>query len=157
MVFFIPAGIFLADRCTKIWALQVLSRMPQGLTVWPGVFRLYYAENTGMAFGLLGGQRWLLVALSLIAGAAALWALRSYRLRAWARASLLVVGGGMLGNLADRVFLGYVVDMIDVTFVRFAVFNVADMAITLGTVFLCISLLFRPGDWEAREGAANKA
>ena len=58
--------------------------------------------------------------------------------------------GGMLGNLADRIFLGYVVDMIDLTFVRFAVFNVADMFISIGAVFLCISLLLRPDDWRKK-------
>lgn len=153
--YLIPLFIFLADRFTKVWAQRALSAVPQGVVLWPGVVRLYYIQNTGMAFGMLPGQRWLLVALSFAALIFAIIALRPYRLGRWAEVCLLVILGGMAGNLTDRLLFGHVVDMIDFTFVRFAIINVADIAISLGAVFLCISLLFRPNDW-LRKGEQQK-
>ncbi len=150
MLFLLPVGIFLVDRLAKVLAQRFLSAQSGGILLWPGVVRLFYTENTGMAFGFLSGQRWLLVALSLAAVIGVAVSLRPYRLGLWAKLSLMAILGGMLGNLADRVFLGYVVDMIDLTFIRFAVFNVADMFISFGAVFLCISLLFRPDDWRGK-------
>lgn len=151
MAFLLPLFIFLLDRLAKALAVKNLAGIHGGVPLIPGVIRLLYAENTGMAFGLLSGQRWLLVLFTLIAAVAAFFALKPYRLGHWAKASLLTIAGGMAGNLVDRALQGYVVDMFDFTFVRFAVFNVADIAITLGAVFLCISLLFRPKDWKKKE------
>ncbi len=155
MLFLLPVGIYVLDRVTKVWAQQVLAFEPGGMTVWNNMLRLVYVENTGMAFGMLAGRRWLLVFLSLAAVIAAFISLRPYRLGLWAKLSLLSIMGGMAGNLADRLLFGYVVDMFDLLFVRFAIFNVADIFISLGAVFLCISLLFRPGDWEKREEKAQ--
>ncbi len=155
MLLLLPAGIFLLDRLVKIWAQHSLSAAPGGIELVPGIMRLFYAENTGMAFGFLSGQRWLLVLLSLAAVAGVIVSLRPYRLGLWAKLSLMSILGGMLGNLADRVFFGFVVDMFDFLFVRFAVFNVADIFISAGAVFLCISLLFRPDDWRRKEGKAQ--
>ena len=153
--YLIPLFIFLVDRFTKVWAQRALSSIPEGLELWPGFVRLYYVQNTGMAFGLMPGQRWLLVALSFAALIFAIIALRPYHLGRWAEICLLVILGGMAGNLTDRLIFGHVVDMIDFTFVRFAIINVADIAISLGAVFLCISLLFRPNDW-LRKGEQQK-
>ncbi len=156
MLFLLPAGIFLIDRLVKVWAQRFLASKPGGMLLWPGVVRLFYTENTGMAFGFLSGQRWLLVALSLLAVAVVAVSLRPYHLGLWAELSLMSILGGMAGNLMDRMVLGYVVDMIDLVFVRFAVFNVADMFISLGAVFLCLSLLFRPGDWRRKGEKAQE-
>jgi len=157
MLFLLPVGIFLMDRLTKALAQQLLSAQPGGFLLWPGMVRLFYTENTGMAFGLLAGQRWLLVILSLAAVVAVILSLRPYRLGLWAKLSMLTILGGMLGNLVDRIFLGYVVDMIDFIFVRFAVINVADIFISLGAVFLCFSLLFRPDDWRKKGEKAQES
>jgi signal peptidase II len=156
MLFLLPVGIFLLDRLVKAWAQRSLSAVPGGIQLLPGVINLTYAQNSGMAFGFLSGQRWLLVLLSLAAVIAVVFSLRPYRLGLWAKLSLLSILGGMAGNLTDRIFMGFVVDMFDFSFVRFAIFNVADMFISFGAVFLCISLLFRPDDWR-RKGEKAQA
>lgn len=156
MLFLLPVGIFLVDRLVKVWAQRTLSFEPGGIQLLPGIMHFTYAQNSGMAFGFLSGQRWLLVLLSLAAVIAVIISLRPYRLGLWAKLSLLSILGGMLGNLVDRIFLGFVVDMFEFTFVRFAVINVADIFISLGAVFLCISLLFRPDDWR-RKGEKAQA
>ena len=60
--------------------------------------------------------------------------------------------GGALGNAADRLLLGYVPDMIELLFVRFAVFNAADAALTIGCGMMLISLLLRKNDWAEQTG-----
>ena len=154
MLFLLPVCIFLADRLTKVWAQRFLSLQPGGILPWPNMLRLVYAENTGMAFGALPGQRWLLVILSLAAVVIVTVSLRPYQLGRWAELALMCILGGMAGNLFDRILFGYVVDMFDLLFVRFAIFNVADIFISLGAVMLCISLLFRPNDWKKKEEKA---
>ena len=154
MLFLLPACIFLVDRLVKIWAKDTLSMQPGGVIPWPGMLRLVYVENTGMAFGVLSGQRWLLVLLSLAAVAVVAVSLRPYQLGPWAKLALMCILGGMAGNLVDRMFFGYVVDMFDLMFIRFAIFNVADIFISLGAVMLCVSLLFRPNDWKKKEEKA---
>jgi len=60
--------------------------------------------------------------------------------------------GGAVGNMIDRLFTGYVVDMIEVLFIDFAIFNVADAALTVGCLLMAWSLIFRPDDWSEKHG-----
>ena len=120
----------LSDRLTK---LAVSRFAPEGRLLIPGVINLRPVENRGMAFSMLSGQSLALtlVTAALIA-ALLLWLIlrpdapRLFRTGFW-----LIVGGG-LGNLYDRVTAGGVSDFIELAFVRFAVFNVADVCICAG-------------------------
>ena len=109
----------------------------------PGVVQFRYAENTGMAFSMFAGARWIFVALTVIVCVGVMWYLFSDRCpHLWLYWSLGVVVSGGLGNLIDRVRFGYVVDFIEPTFMNFAVFNIADSAVTLGAVSLVAYLVF---------------
>jgi signal peptidase II len=130
------------DRAVKYWVAQHLA----GQTVQPlvpGVIQMIYVENRGAAFGILTNMRWLFLVLTVAAVCAILWAL----LRRWPRMplgswSLCLILGGALGNFVDRAVNGYVVDMFEFLFVRFAIFNVADIFVTVGGVLFCLYLLF---------------
>ena len=135
----IAAAVVILDRVTKLAARSWGTR-----DLIPGAVRITYAENTGMAFSLLSGKGWLLGLVSLAIIAAGILLLGHMKLDRLGRCAAMLMLGGALGNLADRLFQGYVVDMIELTFVRFAVFNVADMALTCGAALMAISLL-RPG------------
>ena len=100
-----------------------------------------------MAFSLFSGHPQLLGILSLLVIAGAWLALRRRRIGAFPAAGLLLMLGGALGNLPDRLFRGFVPDMIELLFVRFAIFNLADAALTAGCAVVILSLLFRSGDW----------
>ena len=132
---FAAFGVIL-DQITKY---LVAANIPLGdvVPVWPGVFHLTHVRNTGMAFSLLQGGRWFFLVMTLIAFGALFVVLKkkwvTHPLGLW---SLAAIAGGALGNLIDRVRLGYVVDMIEVEFIRFPVFNVADCFITCGCVLL---------------------
>lgn len=138
----------IADQLTKHWARG----LTQPMTLIPGVIGLRYAENTGMAFSLLSGQPWLLGVLSAVLIIAGWLVLRRYRLGRLSRVAAMLMLGGAVGNMIDRFFTGYVVDMIEVLAFRFAIFNVADACLTVGCCLMAVSLLFKPDEWSEKHG-----
>ena len=154
--YWLAAATVVADQLVK-WLSGWLRA---DVTLIPGVLRFTYAENTGMAFSLLSGHTWLLGVVSLAAIGLGWWLLRGYRLGPVSRIASMLMLGGAVGNMLDRFFRGYVVDMFEVLFVRFAVFNVADAALTVGAGLMAVSLLFCVGDWkekreDTKDGAAD--
>lgn len=143
----VAAAIFLLDQAVKwvvTYPLQLEQRQEIQLVPF---FTLRWLENTGVSMGLLNAGselgRWLLVALTCaIAAFVAFWMWREQR-RDDAVALSLVLGGA-LGNILDRVRLGYVVDYADLHFGDihpFLVFNVGDAAITIGVLLLLVRAL----------------
>ncbi len=129
------------DQLTKFLAVKYL-KGNEPVDFIKGIARFNYSENTGMAFSMLSGARWLFVVLTVIVCAGILWYLFSNRVKhLWLYWSLGVVCAGGIGNLIDRVLYGYVVDFIEPVFIDFAIFNIADCAVTLGAVSLIIYLV----------------
>ena len=138
------ALIFLADQFLKYVVtgpLALQSRGEQGIGLLP-FFKLTYAENNGVSMGMLTAssdtQRWLLVGLTVVV--AALVTVWMWREKArWDAIALGLILGGALGNILDRIRLGYVVDYADFhigSFRPFLIFNLADVAITFGVLIL---------------------
>lgn len=143
----VAAITLVLDQTTKMW---IRANLPMGdeIAVWPGVVHLSHVLNRGAAWGMLEGQRWLLVAVTIgvLAGAVAM-ARSVARSGSLAASGLGLIAGGAVGNLIDRVRFGTVTDMIDLdtpfSWVRhFPVFNVADSALTVGVCLLLIRALF---------------
>lgn len=124
------------DQLTKFFATKYLS--DGGATPFiKGVVQFCYARNEGMAFSLFSGARWIFVVLTTVVCIGALWYLFSNKCKSlWLYWSIGVIVAGGIGNLIDRALYGYVVDFIEPVFVNFAVFNIADCAVTLGAVSL---------------------
>ena len=144
----IAVAVVLADQLVKALARTLTSPV----TLIPGIIGLRYSENTGMAFSLLNQHTWLLTVLSAVLILVGWLALRRYRLGRLSRVAAMLMLGGAVGNLIDRLFVGYVVDMFELLLFRFAIFNVADFALTVGAVLLAVSLLFFPKDWSLKDG-----
>ena len=140
--------VLVLDQLSKL-AVQCLT---QPLVLVPGVLELRYAENTGMAFGLFAGRPWLLGLVSAAVIVAGIAVLRRYRLGVVSGVAAMLMLGGAVGNMLDRLFRGYVIDMFDVLFMKFAVFNVADAALTVGCGLMMISLVLIPKDWSKKHG-----
>ncbi len=135
----IAAGVFAADRVTKILAPGI----PEGGQILiSGVVGLRYAENRGIAFSLLSGSPWILGVISLGIIMAAFLFLRGKKLHPLALAGLMMMLGGAVGNAADRFIQGFVPDMIEVLFVNFAIFNVADAFLCIGCGLVIVRLVF---------------
>ncbi|MGD9496729.1 MAG: signal peptidase II [Armatimonadota bacterium] len=138
MVYLTAAAVLVADQATKLLADELL-RPVHSIPLLGPYISLTWATNTGGAFGLLPQATGLLVVIAvLVVGATVLLAQRvvTGRLMAVGVACLL---GGALGNLMDRLRVGYVMDFIDVHF--WPIFNLADIAITVGAGLLIIATL----------------
>lgn len=149
--FWIAALTVIVDQLTK-WAC---TRLPDSVILMPGVLALTYAENTGMAFSLLSGHSWLLGIVSAVCILVGWLVMRRYTLGTVSRIAAMLMLGGAAGNMIDRLLRGYVVDMFEVLFVDFAIFNVADAALTIGTALLTFTLIFRPDEWSEKYNGSN--
>lgn len=130
------------DQITKYFASLNLKNA-DAVGFIPGLVKFRYAENTGMAFSMLSGARWVFILVTVIACVLVLYYLFSDRCKSlWLYWSLGVIVSGGIGNLIDRIKFGYVVDFIEPTFVDFAVFNIADCAVTCGAVSLIAYLVY---------------
>ena len=135
----IAPAVFSADRICKVLAEQI----PQeGMVLIPRILGLRYTRNTGMAFSLFSGHPWLLGILSLLILAGAFRFLRKKEIPLLPFIGLMLMLGGAAGNMADRLSDGSVPDMIELLFIRFAVFNPADMALTVGCALIIVYILF---------------
>ncbi len=135
--------ILAADQITK---LLVVANIPLQHTVdfMPGFLSLTYVQNDGAAFSMLEGQHWLFALVFAIFAAFIIWEFPKKRLplKTFERFCIVAVFAGGLGNMIDRLCLGYVVDMIQTEFMNFPVFNVADCFITCGCIALIAHLIF---------------
>ena len=137
------AGITAADQLTKYLVVQKIP-LYSHVPVIDGLFHLTYVRNTGAAFSIFQGMQWLFVVIFALLTAAVVWDFTKQRmpftkLERWL---IVCIYAGGLGNMIDRVRLGYVIDMIEVEFMTFPVFNVADCFITCGCILLMIHLIF---------------
>lgn len=107
-----------------------------------GLFAIRAAENTGVAFSMLSGSGLLLIiGTGLVIAALVGWLVaKPDALPKWARTGMWMIAGGGLGNLYDRIVYGAVTDFIEPLFVRFAVFNAADIAIVCGAILAAIAI-----------------
>lgn len=153
------AGIIALDQWVKRWTVANLA-VGESTGFIPHLLNLRHIHNFGAAWSSFSGERWLLIgvtALGMLALAWLLWRIVRHPLGVCALTA--VIGGGV-GNLIDRVRLGYVVDMFDCAFIDFPVFNVADCFVVCGTVAALIYYLwlYPKGDvknWEKNDGAAD--
>ena len=132
-----------ADQFTKHLVVENIA-LHQQVEAIPGLVHWTYAQNKGAAFSILSGQQWLFVLVFAVFAGLMVWEFSKKRLpfTDLERWCFVAVFAGGLGNLIDRVRLGYVVDMIEVEFISFPVFNVADCFITCGCILAVFSLLF---------------
>lgn len=132
------------DIVTKVLAVQHLKDAP-AVEVISGILEFKYIENPGMAWGLFGGARWFFVAITVVAIIVLGYMFckiprdRKYRLLL---IDLVILTAGAIGNMIDRIFLGYVRDFIAVKFIDFPIFNVADIYATVAMFGLIILVLF---------------
>ncbi|MBQ7383453.1 MAG: signal peptidase II, partial [Clostridia bacterium] len=137
-------GSVLLDQISKLLIAAFLSR-DESLVVIDGIFRFTYVENRGAAFGMMDEHRWIFMVLSVVGIVAIFVYLWKFRPQSrFACVALSFIVGGGIGNMIDRVRLGYVIDFID--FYPFPnlwvwVFNVADSFVCVGAGMLIVYLL----------------
>ena len=138
LYFLLASAVVAADFFTKRWAYTTLSKV-ETIPLIKNVFHLTYVENRGAAFGMLKDQRWIFITLSVIILALlAAVIIKKKNKPGYLSLGLSFVGAGAVGNLIDRIWLGFVVDLFDFRLINFPVFNVADIFVCLGAAILAI-------------------
>lgn len=138
LYFLLAAAVVAVDFFTKRWAYTALSKV-ETIPLIKNVFHLTYVENRGAAFGMLKDQRWIFITLSVIILALLAAVIIKKKNKPWYLSlGLSFVGAGAVGNLIDRIWLGFVVDLFDFRLINFPVFNVADIFVCLGAAILAI-------------------
>ena len=144
------ALIVLADQVTKFLTVSNIA-LWDAVPFIPGLLQLTYVQNTGAAFSSFEGQQWLFAVIFAVFTGLIIWEYRKNTMgfKPFERWCIAAIYGGGLGNMIDRVRMGYVVDMIETTFMEFPVFNVADCVITCGCILLMVHLvLFNKDFWK---------
>lgn len=134
LYFFIALAIVVVDQGVKLWVLDTIP-LYEHIDFIPHVMSLTYIQNTGAAFSFLSGQTHFLTVISVVMSLFLGYLLHiKYFSHPLGQLSLGFVLGGAIGNLIDRAFRGFVVDMFHLLFVRFAIFNVADIFVVVGGI-----------------------
>ena len=108
----------------------------------PKIVSLTYLRNTGAAFSILENQQWLFAVITLVVIGAAIWYLSKHiKGSVWLLSALCLIIAGGIGNFIDRMRQGFVVDMFQLDFINFAIFNVADSYLTIGVLVLIVMML----------------
>ncbi len=151
----IVAAIFLIllDQIVKHYVINGLSQT-DSIVVIPHILNFIYVKNTGAAFSMFSGKTAVLGLISILfcIAVVCIWIYKKEK-HFLLKLSLMLLFSGAFANAVDRIFRGYVVDFIETSFIRFPVFNVADIAITLGTAFLMVYLIFFDKDKPEKEQA----
>lgn len=113
----------------------------------PKILSLTYLRNTGAAFSILENQQWLFAVITLVVIGAAIWYLSKHiKGSVWLLSALSLIIAGGIGNFIDRLRQGFVVDMFQLDFINFAIFNVADSYLTIGVLVLIVMMLKEEGN-----------
>ena len=139
----IIACIIALDQITKALAVKFLDPIDTYPLI-KDVLHLTYAENKGAAFGILADARWVFMSISIIAIGALMFGLYAGFMKGGitlTTISVCLISAGGIGNMIDRIALEYVVDFIELRFIDFAIFNVADCAVCIGAGMLFLAVL----------------
>ena len=139
--------VFVADQATKALVVATIPYRER-VEVIGDFLWLWHLRNTGAAFSLLPGATWLFIPVTIVALGMVAYFHREFRNRGpWIHVLLGVILGGALGNLVDRIRLGYVVDFVSVGIgdLRWPAFNVADPSVVIGIGLLVLYLTFSDG------------
>ena len=141
LYFLLAAALVVVDQLVK-FLVRANIPLGEGVPFIPHILQLTYYQNTGAAFSIFEQHTWVLTLISAVASVLliVLLAKRTFN-HPFAMVSLALVLAGAVGNLIDRLFLGYVTDMFQTLFMNFPIFNMADICIVCGGIAFCVYFL----------------
>ncbi|MBC2575630.1 signal peptidase II [Peptostreptococcus canis] len=129
------------DQITK-YVSQNMLQENSSISIIEGIFDLTYVENRGAAFGLFQNKQFIFVAIAILVTIVGIGYIHKVKNNKLSKISIAMIISGAIGNLIDRIRLGYVIDFFDFKFIWSYVFNFADVLVVLGTILLCICMFF---------------
>ncbi|MDO5456802.1 MAG: signal peptidase II [Atopococcus tabaci] len=144
--------IVIVDQLSKYLttAYIELGEQVEGL---PGLLSITHIHNTGAAWSILEGQMWFFYIVTVIVALMIIYYMQQTKNQPLLQTGLAFILGGAVGNFIDRLLHQYVIDMIQLDFIDFPIFNIADMALTVGVILLFIQYIFF--DREEKESKEN--
>ena len=138
----ISFAVIFADQSLKYY-IKTNFRVGETRKVVPGVFSFNYLQNNGAAWNILACKMWIFYIITLVASIVVIYYLFNLNYQNITfDIGLALIFGGVIGNFMDRLQMHYVVDMFQLDFINFNIFNIADMAITVGLLLVFIYLIF---------------
>ena len=138
----ISFAVIFSDQSLKYY-IKTNFRVGETRKVVPGVFSFNYLQNNGAAWNILAGKMWIFYIITLVASIVVIYYLFNLKYQNITfDIGLALIFGGVIGNFMDRLQMHYVVDMFQLDFINFNIFNIADMAITVGLLLVFIYLIF---------------
>ena len=134
--------LFILDQLSKFLTVSYLKEY-ESISIINNFLDFTHVHNTGGPWSILDGTPYVFIIMTIIIFALGFWYFKKnppHNLLG--KISLCMIAGGALGNFADRIMRGYVVDMIDVNLFNYPVFNVADCFVVIGAILMCIYILF---------------
>lgn len=129
------------DQIVKAWVVNHIALgTSQGFI--PGVMSLTHLQNRGAAWSMLEGQQWFFYIITIVALGVVAYLWRDSKGHPLYRTGLALMVSGAIGNFIDRLHQQYVTDMFQLDFMNFPIFNVADVCLTVGVVFVAVYILF---------------
>ena len=133
--------LIVLDQLVK-WTIVSNIKLGEVKGFIPSIMSLTYLQNTGAAFSILENQQWFFTIITLLVIGGAIWYLiKNIKGSFWLISGLTLIIAGGLGNFIDRLRQGFVVDMFQVDFINFAVFNVADTYLTFGVLIMLLVII----------------
>lgn len=138
-------GLIAIDQISKYLAVNYLANIGS-IPIIKNVFHLTYVENRGAAFGMFQNNQIIFIVVAIAACVFGLYYLCKKDLNILGKSAIILIISGALGNLIDRIRLGFVVDYFDFRVIWDYVFNVADVFVVVGTILLCVYIIFFEND-----------
>ena len=133
-------ALIVIDQISKYLALNNLANIGS-IPIIENIFHLTYVENRGAAFGMFQNNQIVFIIVAVVASIVGLYYIYNKKWNLLGNISIVLIISGAIGNLIDRVRLGFVVDYFDFRFIWDYVFNVADIFVVVGTILLCIYII----------------
>lgn len=144
--------IVLIDQVSK-YLTQAYVDLGQQVEWIPGLLSVTHIHNTGAAWSILEGQMWFFYIVTVIVVVMIIYYMQQMKDEPLLKTGLAFILGGALGNFIDRLLHQYVIDMIQLDFIDFPIFNLADTALTIGVILLFIQYIFL--DRQEKESKAD--
>lgn len=138
-------GLIAIDQISKYLAVNYLANIGS-IPIIKNIFHLTYVENRGAAFGMFQNNQIIFIVVAIAACVFGLYYLYKKDLNILGKLAIILIISGALGNLIDRIRLGFVVDYFDFRVIWDYVFNVADVFVVVGTILLCVYIIFFEND-----------
>lgn len=141
----ITAVMVAADQLLKSWVMANIT-LNSSHELIPGILSITNIRNDGAAWSMFSGQQWFFYIVTIIALIVVAFLWRDSKNKPIYRMGLALILAGALGNFIDRLHQQFVTDMFQTDFINFPIFNIADMCLTFGVIFVAIYIIFLDND-----------